>query len=448
MPKIQLTIKTSYLPNWGAYEGIRELIQNAKDAEIEHFAAMKIDWYNDTLRIENNGTTLPIKSLLLGHTSKLGNSNMIGKFGEGLKLGVLALVRSGHEIKIRSGSEVWVPSIERSETFDEDVLTFKIDGGREQKNRVRIEIGGVTKDAWEKMKECFLFLNPPNENEHVTTQEGTLLLGEKFKGRIFVKGIFVQNDPESAFGYDLKDVDLDRDRKMVESWNLKYHTRKVFLTAVNRKEDLFAQFTEVLLNPTTEVESLDAYAASYDISTDLSAKVVKHFQEVHGPDAVPVANLAESRDVEHLGKKGIVVSKPLGAVLARTLGDALTVKEGLKKEVLRTYSWGELTEIEQSILTGAIGMIDEVTTLRMENVDVVDFRSDTLNGQFKYEGGRVLIAKKCLASADDTLKVLIHEVAHRVGADGDKTHVQRMEDIWVGVVRNLRIHLRDRLGRI
>jgi len=203
MAKIQLTIKTSYLPNWGAYEGVRELVQNGRDAEVEHSAPLTVDWYNDTLRIENDGATVPIKALLLGHTTKLGNSEMIGKFGEGLKLGILALVRAGHPVKIRNGSEVWIPSIERSETFDEDVLTFRIEGGRDPKNRIRVEVGGITKEAWEKMKECFLFLSKPKKDEQVDTYSGGLLLGPKFKGRIYVKGILVQTVPVSSFGFNI-----------------------------------------------------------------------------------------------------------------------------------------------------------------------------------------------------------------------------------------------------
>jgi len=447
MAKIPLTIKVSYLPSWGAYEGIRELVQNAKDAEVEHSAPMTVDWYNDTLRIENEGTTLPTKALLLGHTTKLGNSELIGKFGEGLKLGILALVRAGHDVKVRNGDEVWIPSIQRSDVFDDDVLVFDITGGREAKNRVRVEIGGVTREAWEKFKEAFLFLRRPKKSEHIDTYNGTLLLGEKFKGKVFVKGIFVQTDPDLNFGYDLtRDVELDRDRKMVESWNLRYHTRNVFLAAMNKREELFSQFVDMLETPTTETTDLDPSYCS--ISTETAEKVLGAFKAKHGVDAVPVANLAESKDIEHLGKRGIVVSKPLGAVLAKTLGDAFAVKEGLKKETLKTYGWGELTTQEQSVLSGAVELVNEVERVGLENIDIVDFRSDKLEGQYKVEGDRILIAKKLLASADDTLKVLIHEVAHRQGADGDKSHVARIEDIWAGVVRNLRVHFNNRLNRV
>jgi len=433
--KIPLTIKVSYLPSWGAYEGIRELVQNAKDAEVEHSAPMKVDWYNDTLRIENEGTTLPTKALLLGHTSKLGNSQMIGKFGEGLKLGVLALVRAGHEVKIRNGSEVWIPTIERSDVFGEDVLVFDITGGREVKNRIRVEIAGVTKEAWEKMRECFLFLSRPRETEQVVTSEGALLMGARFKGRIFVKGIFVQTVPNTEFGYDLPDVALDRDRKMVEAWNLQYHTRKVFMASLTQRQSLFSNFVQMLENPTLETEGLDSLAASYSITPDLAEKVVEVFQHTHGAHAVPVANLAESRDVEHLGKIGVVVSKPLGAVLARSLGDALTVRESLKREVVRSYGWGELTLEERRILTDAIDLVAKVEPVKLDDIDVVDFRSP-LHGQFK--DNRILLAKNLLTDFEETVCTLVHEVAHRMGNDGDMGHVQQIERIWMGILRNFR----------
>lgn len=447
MSKIQLTIKSTYLPNWATYEGVRELIQNARDAEVEHSAPMKIDWYNDTLRIANEGTTLPTKALLLGHTSKVGNSAMIGKFGEGLKLGILALVRAGHAVKVRTGSEVWTPTLERSETFDEDVLTFRIEGGRSATNRVRVEVGGITKKAWEEMKGNFLFLNAPSDAEMIVTYNGTLLMGDQFKQRIYVKGIFVQNDPAATFGYDLKEVELDRDRKMVESWNLKYHTRQVLLSALNKREELFGQFMEMLENPTTETESLDSYS-SYDIKPEIAQKAVDSFLLKHGPDAVPVENLGDSRDMEHLGKKGVVVSKPLGVVLGKVFGTLGEMKAKLQNEAIKTYSWSDLSKEEQSRLVGAIGTINEVEPLSLEDVDVVEFRSATMRGQYNHETKRISLSYGCLSDTDQTLRVLVHEVSHRAGDDGAKGHVHAIENLWMKLFSNLRTQINNRFDRV
>ncbi len=436
MLKVQLTIKTSYLSSWGAYEGVRELIQNARDAEVEGHK-LTVDWRNDALRIENEGTVLPLKALLLGHTTKEGRSDQIGKFGEGFKLGVLALVRAGHPVKIRNGSEVWVPSLERSEVFDEEVLTFRIYGGREAVNRVRVEIGGISKEAWLKMRECFLFLHTPKASDVVVTSSGTLLLSEALRGRVFVKGIFVQTDPDLKFGYDLRDAELDRDRRMVESWNLRYHTKNVFLAAMNKRKTLLEDFEGMLETPTTEVETiLDAYS-SLAVSEETAKEITSRFHRRYGEGAVPVANLAESREMEHLGKRGIVVPKQLSTVLAKVLGDAMTVKEGLQKSVTKTYGWAELEAVERESLTEAIELVNPIEPVRLDDIDVVDFRAANLMGQFK-DGQRVLIAKKYLLDRDETLRILIHEVAHRNGGDGEAAHAFRVETIWKTLVGNMR----------
>jgi hypothetical protein len=431
MPKIQLTIKTSYLPGWGIWEGLREVIQNARDAEFEHNSPMVVDWYNDTLRVENEGVTLPLKALLLGHTTKLNRSDTIGKFGEGLKLGILALVRAGHPVKIRNGSEVWVPTIERSDTFDEDVLTFSIEKGRQDKDRVRVEVGGVTKEDWNRIRENFLFLKPPKDA--ISTFEGSLLRGPKYKGRIYVKGIFVQCRPEFNFGYDFSDAELDRDRKMVESWNLKYKVRAILLKAVSKEPSLQGTFRRMLEeDDTIEVQDLDQYFMDLDLVESVAAE----FQQKHGQDAIPVTSLAESADIEHLGKKGVVVSKPMASILSKVLGNSNTVKEELKKEVLHKYSWHELLPAERNSLTEAVSMINAVEPFSLDAVDVVDFRSDDLMGQFKES--RIFIARKYLQDPNETLRILVHEKAHENGGDGDKGHVWRVELIWKGIVTNLR----------
>jgi len=437
MPKIQLTIKTTYLSSWGSYEGIRELVQNARDAEVEGHA-LTVDWYNDTLRIENAGASLPTKALLLGHTTKEGRSDQIGKFGEGLKLGVLALVRAGHSVKIRNGEEVWTPYMERSETFDEDVLAFRIEGGREKKDRLRVEVGGITKDAWEKMKECFLFLQKPKKDECVETPYGTMLIGDQYKGKVYVKGIFVQTDPDLQFGYNLQDAELDRDRKMVESYNLRYHTKNVLVHALNKQPSLRPKIVEILEQPTTETENILDPNSLWNMSETAAKFFADDFQKKHGTEAIPVSSLSESKEVEHLGKKGVVVSRQLGAVLAKTLGDALTVKESLKKEVVRTYSWGDLDAIEQASLTDAVALVNAVEKVTLDDIDIVDFRSE-LMGQFK--DGRIALAKKYLVDADETLATLIHEVAHRGGGDGEANHVRRIENLWKGVVAMMRRRL-------
>jgi len=430
--KIQLTIKTSYLPKWGVWEGLRELVQNARDAEVEHRAKMDIRHGGDFLRIENRGTTLPIKALLLGHTTKVGNEATIGQFGEGLKLGILALVRAGIAVKIRNGDEVWTPIIEHSDVFDEDVLAFEVKGGNKFHNRVCVEVA-CSKKAWDDVRDRLLFVRRPKKAEAIETRYGTLLLGEKYKGRVYVKGIYVSDHSDLQFGYDLTYANLDRDRKMVEYWNLKTMTRSVLLQALNKSPKLRKGAFEIFEQSTPETEGVEYSLDS--LGDEVAADVAKAFAAKYGEDAVPVQTLAESADIEHLGKRGVVVGKGLQTVLAQTIGSLEKVQEDLRKEVVKTYSWHELSDAQKTNLVESIELVDVAAGLKLDDVVVVDFRSANLMGQFA--DGRVLIAAKHLESADDTLSTLVHEVSHRSGGDGDKGHVAELERIWTAIVAHL-----------
>jgi hypothetical protein len=439
--KTELTIKTDYLPGWGPFEGIRELLQNGKDAEDEFHAALEVRHRADTntLVIENEGAVLPREALLFGHTTKVGKSDLRGKFGEGLKLGVLALVRAGHEIKIRSGSEVWVPKIERSEKFNADVLVFHIETGRQLKHRVQIEICGITKADWDVMRTCFLFLDKKSANDEfrVDTSTGALLLRDSDAGKIFVKGIFVEKDSKLQFGYDLtQDVQVDRDRKMVARWDMEWRLRSIWNAAIVQRKDLITKYMEALFENTADVAGIDTGNASL-IPKEVQEQVAAKFLERHGQDAVPVDTMADSKDVEHLGKHGVLVlNKPLKAVLQTFLGTSEEIKTQLANEIVAYHGWGDLSTDERTNMEAAIALVNVVEKVSLDDVDVVSFRSDTVVGMFK--DSRVLLSKAKLADANFTLETMVHEVAHRFGGDGAHHHVASIERIWSGIVSHLR----------
>lgn len=440
MPKIPLTIKVDYLPSWGAWEGIRELIQNGRDAEIELSAPLHVDWHNGKLRIENEGCKLPHEALLLGHTTKYGHQELIGKFGEGLKLGILALVRAGHRVKIRSGDEVWDPQIERSATFDADVLVFNIGRGRAERERVRIEIDGISKEDWVAMRPRFLFLERQvSTNEVISTEFGDLLLEPEKRGRVFVKGIFVAYDEKLNYGYNLADADLDRDRRIIHSYDLQSRTRKIWGEALRKRPDLLDVFWSLLEREAPDTQDISQWNA--DILPSAAREgIAERFAARYGDTAVPVENLEQSKEVEHLGKIGIVAPAPLRAILAEQIGSLDKVLANLRTEIVKTYSWHELDVFERASVENAIRLAKHGAEVELSIVDVVDFRSD-LMGQFK--DGRIAIARKFLASPRETLATVVHELAHRAGGDGDHKHVAAMEEIWSKIVDALLVELRS-----
>jgi hypothetical protein len=445
--KLELTIKTDYLPKWRVLEGLRELFQNARDAEIEFDAPMKV-WHrkeSNKLFIENDGCTIPHEALLFGHTSKNGRQDLAGKFGEGLAL--LVLTREGIAVKVRSGSEVWTPKLERSEKFDAKVLCVHIEKGRQYKNRVQIEVTGVSAESYEGLKNLFLFLGNVGDSERIKTSSGSLLLGPRFEHRLFVKGIFVQNIPDLSYGYDLPDVEIDRDRRMVDTFDRGYRLAQVWREAAATRPDLIAQFMKLLESEAADVAGISEWSAP-DLSEQCRDHVVSEWKKIHGDDAIPVQTLAESQEVEHLGKRGIVTNKPMRHVLETALGSVMQNKMKLSKEVQRSYGWHELSGDEKASLERALFMVAGIIGLaglkpvRLSDVDVVDFRDPNIRGMYvpatMQEGMRIQLRKEILGDKDLTLRVFVHEVAHMAGgSDGEKGHVANIEHIWGSIVAKL-----------
>jgi hypothetical protein len=436
--RIETTIEEPYVDHWGAIEGIREIVQNGKDAETEFGAKLVVRWRNNVLRVENNGATLDKSAILMGRTSKRSRADMIGKWGEGLPVGCLALVRAGYEVRIRTGAEVWIPRVEESNKFDgARVLVFEI-LKRKHRDRVCVEIRGVDKAEWATIRSRFLFLARPRPNEIIETDYGDLLLASRYRGDLFIKGIFVQHDDTLTHGYNYRNADYDRDRRMVEDFDKRSNNRHIWEEAVARRPDLFRTYYDLLTAGARDLDGVTQYSVPYMQDAALDG-VAEAFIAQHGEKAVPCENLGECQDLEHLGRMGVIAPESLRAIVAHKIGSVETVKAALAKEVVRKYSWHELDATERAHLTAAIELVAAATECALADVDVVDFRSETLQGQYK--DGRFAIAKRDLADRDLTLEILVHEVAHRAGSDGEKSHVATIENIWSKIVAALRNQL-------
>ena len=101
MKKCELTISSSYVPNWTIFNAIRELVQNALDQEfVDANNTMNMQYDEDKceLTISNKNSSLTTNTLLFGSTSKANDENQIGQFGEGYKIATMVLLREGKNI--------------------------------------------------------------------------------------------------------------------------------------------------------------------------------------------------------------------------------------------------------------------------------------------------------------------------------------------------------------
>ena len=244
-----------------------------------------------------------------------------------------------------------------------------------------------------------------------------------------------------SFGYDLGGTaKLNRDRTFIEGFDLRWYTGLVCAEAAARRPDLFGKLQRLLENGAQEVAGISPNSISCIAnSSDLYDNAEASFRARYGENSFPVTSLEESKQLAHLGLNGIVVPKQLCDIVQVRLGSLADKLHSLSNEVVRQYGWNDLAAHQQRHLAVALNWTAGSAGVRLESVDVVDFRTDSTLGRYVVATDRIQIARKVLDDFDDTVATIIHEAAHRGGAnDGSCEHVSKMEAFWTELLRNIR----------
>ena len=213
--------------------------------------------------------------------NKKDNQNLAGTHGEGAKLGALVLVKAGYQVKYESASFYWnfilggtdkrmlycnvTPPGEKKLERDkaarmrespdhkrndlnpkiwEDVtLRFGHVRGKDGK---RIEVTEF--NNWLKVG-----INLWRPSTIIDTSYGRLILDEEFRGRIYLKGLFLETAKRCRYSYDFAQGYVDRDRKRVadkdeESETMANIWRKAIKSdCISKKYDIVGKYTDLLL---------------------------------------------------------------------------------------------------------------------------------------------------------------------------------------------------------
>lgn len=304
MNKIELSLSPKYVSNWGLNEAVREILQNAIDSETAGYE-VDVTYNRKRLTIKTIGTHLDKSTLLLGESGK-NDDKFIGKYGEGYKLALLVLKRLGKNIIIRTNKEMWTPIFEHSDTFNEELLKIKVTPDlNEDKDIISFEISEIEQHELLSLSDEFIALDRflgKDIGQSLDTDYGVLLIDDKYSGKFFVNGLFVQKDTEFKYGYDFKNeyVNLDRDRKAINYYDLKELTARV-LVATGDVEILerglkssivdLSDTTEVLNNITEEqsVNFKKNYFDKYELEEDTLVATDKII-EISGKEKARVEN--------------------------------------------------------------------------------------------------------------------------------------------------------------
>lgn len=307
MQKFEITVSPDYVAKWTIVDAIRELLQNAIDAEADGHP-MYIDYCKDTqeLTIRSVGAKLDISSLLLGSTSKANDKRSIGQFGEGYKIATLVLLRNDKQVVFSNGlaKETWRPRFIKSKRFGCNVLGFFIEKWgpfSANANELVVSVQDITPEEYEnKIKPSALILRDDWEVvEH--TPMGDIL---NIPGAVFVNGLYVREHQPYKYGYNFKPeyLELDRDRKLVSDFDLEWLASRMW----SKSTDTAALFGLIR----------DGAADAKYITNNIYGKVElydyawREFISKYGSNAVPITTQEE---LEKISKdyRPIVVSQSI-----------------------------------------------------------------------------------------------------------------------------------------
>lgn len=237
-----LTLTRNYVSDWTVTDAVREIFQNAIDNEAGW--EYKIispkdgeDKENHSILVTSFSTDLPVSTLLLGNSGKAKDATKVGQFGEGYKLAALVLTREGKELKVfHPGNKAWDFEFAFEPTFGCEMLRVSEYAASYWSEFLKSGLGflieGLTSTELEAIKQMYL----PAHEEHAVikykTPFGNILANKP--GQLFVKGLFVC-ETELVYGYDLNpdQIQLGRDRQVVDSWNLRWKTKDLWISAVS-----------------------------------------------------------------------------------------------------------------------------------------------------------------------------------------------------------------------
>lgn len=310
MSRFELGMTLNYAGAWGITEAVREFFQNAIDEEHANPEnKMYFGWKDDVLTIANKRSSLPLSSLLLGSTSKEGDDNLIGKHGEGYKVATVVLERNGIHVKIynNEAKEVWTSRIIKSRKYGTDIVGFDVEKKPFKKDYdLVIELEGITEEMYNSIVESNLHLQE-DIGEVLTGEFGRVLLDEKYKGKIFVEGLYVCTKDYLGYGYDFKAslIKLDRDRALIDSFDLMYAIAKLVVSTKNidfiRKNIKKADFNYI-----------SAYLSKYDdFDKKLSDAIYEDFVAEYGDLAYPVSTSDEYNSLKEMGANPVMVDSKI-----------------------------------------------------------------------------------------------------------------------------------------
>ncbi len=242
MRKFDLNIE-KILENWETYHAIREIIANALDEQIlSNTKEVEIYKNGNSWFIRDYGRGLKYTHLTQNENQeKLSNSNMIGKFGIGLKDALATFNRKGISVTARSGHGSITISKSEKEGFNDIETLHAIIKEPEVGNfqGTEFELEGVNQKDIEQAKS--LFLKFSGEKIIESSEYGHVIEKASNIGNIYINGVKVSEEEGFLFSYNITKLNasikkaLNRERSNVGRTAYTDSVKKILLSSQSKE---------------------------------------------------------------------------------------------------------------------------------------------------------------------------------------------------------------------
>ena len=345
---------------WGLWETFREFVQNALDEmhEVrgarprEYPCRMEYKGYTPVTVIADEGRGLSIHHLLLGTSEKKPWQR--GKFGEGLKLALLASAHRGIKVVIRSGDKEIIPTFVTRviEGVPVDVFCVCYKRGLPEVRGTRVEIHGhLLCDEYSDRfvqglpSECIKFSYSDAEWYDIIDTKCT-----DHKSYVYVRDIYVATMDEAegkpaGFSYNLFNVAIDESRRIPSGGSIRSEVRRLWYMVSARasqgdpkaRETLKEVLRFIIRNcrpgygPDIPVEvDMDTFTYVYGGSAEA---VREAFEELYGEDTIFIYDEELRKFAEYVGAKHIYCPQPVGYSLEKILRSVEKLRRYMEKKI-------------------------------------------------------------------------------------------------------------------
>ena len=222
MQTINYFISENYIKDWTLEDAYREILQNFVDYG-EYDVIIQKHEERDIIIISNDFEPTSTDLLIIGESTK--KENKIGKYGEGLKMAALVLLRNGYYLDIHTTNFIAKFKLIINPTTTVKTLGVEIEEITNGSGVGKFDVViSAPSDEFKKYQDTLI---KPEDLLH--TREGFGSIVNREKGNLYVGGIFVCNLHKLNFAYNLlpKNIQLDRDRKIPRDFEVKWNISKI-----------------------------------------------------------------------------------------------------------------------------------------------------------------------------------------------------------------------------